>query len=444
MRKLFLLLTLSIITAQNIEAKQVSIEEATSNVTKFVRSNTKLKSSAGDKVQLAYTATSGETNNFYVFNTSSHGFVIASADDCTEPILGYSDNGVFNINNIPSALKDMLEEFKKEINYVIEHQSENNAKSTGCDLQLTTSRSPIAPLLSTKWNQGSPYNNLCPDYDESQKCATGCTATAMAQVMNYHKWPDVGVGSNTYTTTINEVDKELSLDFSKTTFDWDNMLNYYNSNANQTQQNAVATLMYNCGVACYMSYGLSSGASYINAHKALANYFKYDKSVKHTMRKYYSIDGWNDLIYNELQNKRVVLYAGYNNEAGHAFVCDGYDSNDFFHINWGWGGTADGYFKLSALTPSSQGIGGSNDGYNVSQEIIYNIKKDQGGNYENSFGFYSNGFTTSTETVTFGDTDPITFSMGNFSFFSAYNDNLNIQVGVYIHKREKIHSKHQF
>ncbi len=423
--KKFLLLIITLAFATQLQAEQIGVTEAQNIAYKFARKSNRLKAATGTDVKLVYTENADNgSNSFYVFNTTNNGFVIVSGESNTEEVLGYSDAGAFDPNNIPPAMLDLFDQYKSEINYAATLDIDANPAST-----VTPSRKAIAPLCATKWNQSAPYNNLCPMYDDSRRCVTGCTATAMAQVMKYHNHPAKGTGSMSYTPTINGTETPITLDFSQTTFDWDNMLNVYSSSATEAQNNAVATLMYNCGVACQMGYGLSSGASHIDAVKGYASYFGYDKSAQIAHREYYNITGWNDLIYNELANNRPVHYAGYN-EAGHSYVCDGYDKDEYFHINWGWGGMSDGYFKLSALTPSSQGIGGSNAGYNARQEIIYNIKPDEGGSYAYE-AIYGGAFTTTTTSVSKTSSGTVGFNFSSFGVMSAYPGEIYFLMGIY-------------
>lgn len=425
MKKIVILLLL-IIASQQLNARQITAEQAKSDVISFVRTSSRLKSLNNANVSLAYTESNGSSNFYYVFNTGKTGFVVASADDCTYPILGYS-NGTFDANNIPPALKYMLNEYKKEMAYVLEHNTD-----TPVTISLTTNaseRHAIAPLVTTKWNQSEPYNNLCPMYDNQNRCVTGCVATAMAQVMKYHNWPDQGEGSYSYTTKINGKDVNLSLDFSKTRFDWTNMIDDYSMGSTSAQNDAVATLMYNCGIGSNMGYGLESGAYYGFTLLSFANNFKYDKSIRYERRTYYSIEEWSNIIYNELDNKRPVMICGQSTDGGHAFVCDGYDKDDFYHINWGWGGMADGYFKLTALTPNLQGIGGSSGGFNSGQELIYNIKKDEGGETSKFYGVLED-FTTNTTSASLLD-DPVEFSFGGISYYSPYKGDVTVTFGVY-------------
>ncbi len=400
-------------------AKQLSQRQACSKAQQFVRNNSRLKNLSATDLQLAYTQTNDadNTNSLYVFNNASNGFVVVAADDCVDAILGYSDAGAFDPLNIPPGLQTIMNEYSKEIRYAIDNNLTPSATYT------TAPRTSIAPLLKTKWGQSTPFNNLCPENGNGGRCVTGCTATAMAQVMKHHNWPPKGTGSHSYNTPINGVSTEVSADFSTATYDWNNMLNVYGSGATEAQCNAVAQLLFHCGAATDLGYGTTSGAATLKVQKALANYFGYDKSVKFTLREFYSIEGWNDLIYNELANNRPVHMAGYNQSSGHAFVCDGYDKDGFFHINWGWCGLDDGYFKLSALNPTEQGIGGSEDGYSSGIEIVYNIKPDEGGSPTIEGAVYGN-FLPDVYTVEAGATQAIKFDLTGYftvNIYSAYN-----------------------
>ena len=417
-----------------LSAKQISTDEAKDLVNKFVRENSRLKTLAtGGDIKLAYTAVTNAMANFYVYNLAQGGFVIVSADDCVEQVLGYSDSGSFDIATAPENMISMLEDYKQEINYAITHNVIGAPKVLAAPKEAAADRNAVLPLITSKWNQSSPYNDLCPMYNNNRRCVTGCTATATAQIMNYFEWPKTGKGSASYVCTINGSDVTLSLDFSEITFDWDNMLDVYGTDATDEQNNAVATLMYSVGVGAQMSYGLSSGASFDNAYRALIGNFDYDKSLKYAERMYYSIDDWNDLVYNEVSNGRPVLYAGYNSSSGHAFVCDGYSKDNFFHINWGWGGSSDGYFKLSALTPSSQGIGGSDSGYNSGQEIVYGFSPNKGTTEAFYYIGYDGDFKCNATEIASADvaSTSVSFSTGTIlSQFSLYRKSVTVYLGI--------------
>ncbi len=309
-------------------------------------------------------------NQFYVFNAEGqNGFVIVSADDRTIPVLGYADKGSLEMDKLPVNARRWLEGYAEEI------------KTLGDDVQAdkTPRRvigSPVPPLLTCHWNQGSPYNLQCP-FDGDYQCVTGCVATAMAQVMYYHKWPQSATTAiPAYTTYTKEI--YLS-ELPATTFKWDLMKDEYQYDETGTAADAVAELMRYCGQAVNMNYtSSSSGASVSAAH--LINYFGYSKMAKNVSRSDYTTTDWESMIYRELSNARPVLYSGNSGSGGHQFVIDGYDDKGLFHVNWGWGGYADGHFVLSVLNPDGRGIGGgtSSNGYTRYQDAIIGVQPDHG------------------------------------------------------------------
>ena len=324
-----------------------------------------LQSSGDAALRPVYTQSAGSLPAAYVFDTRS-GYMVVSADDVAAPLLGYADEGSFDAANIPDNLRYWLESYASEIAW-----ARDNGVEPARSRASRADRAPIAPLVKTQWNQGSPYNNYCPIYNGSRS-VTGCVATAMAQVMKYYNYPAKGTGSHSYTTKTLKISQ--SMDFSSTSFRWTSMADSYGSFSSTSQKNAVATLMHACGVSVDMDYTPNeSGAPSMNVASALANYFGYDKGVRYLMRDYYGMAEWEELVYNQLVEFGPVQYSGSNTSAGHSFVCDGYSADGYFHFNWGWGGMSHGYFLLSALDPTSQGIGGSTAGYNSGQDIIANV-----------------------------------------------------------------------
>ncbi len=319
--------------------------------------------------QLAYTAPA-ETSvpALYVFNNqSAPGFVVVSADDRFAPLLGMSLQGSFDINRAPSNLLWWLQEYRNEISAAMaapspmrrlipENESENE------DFPA------IEPLMATQWNQGTPYNDLCPS-DGGGKCVTGCVATAMAQVMRYHSWPQQGIGEISYQTGSGI---DVSCDFSSVMFDWDNMIANYDARQYTPEEaSAVANLMFAAGASVKMGYtSYESGAYSENITNGLVTYLGYDSNASLVKRNLYGYEAWKELVYSEIAARRPVVYGGSSDAGGHQFVCDGYSGNGYFHINWGWGGYYDGNFLLSALDPSGQGIGGSGSNYNSGQSAV--------------------------------------------------------------------------
>ncbi len=315
--------------------------------------------------------------DYYVFNNSQNrGFVVVSGDDKVAPVLGYCDEGSFDANDIPDGLRYMLDCYAEQIQYARTHSvSAYAAPSVESTVNIT-------PLLTCNWNQNSPFNDLCPTFGtENVHAATGCVATATAQVMNYHKWPKQGTGNNSYVCNVaNQGNQTLSADFGSTTYDWANMLDHYTAGAySEAEGNAVATLMYHVGVASNMNYGVNSNAPTYAAMTALRTYFGYNKSMRKYLRSCVPAEQWDSLIMNELLNSRPVIYSGFTPKGGgHCFVLDGCNSDSYYHFNWGWGGKSNGYFLITALNPTDQGIGSYEGGYNCAQEFIAGIYPDQG------------------------------------------------------------------
>lgn len=371
MRKLLLILSF-VIGWQALIAKEITREEAMQKASAFLNnSRVKRQKASSSACQLVYTSRSTKANLFYVFNIGKNdGFIVVSADDRAKDILAYADSGYFNELALPENMKWLLSEYEKEIQFLIEN---------GID-GLPAVKSPaltkdVYPLLNNiSWDQGDPYNKFCPVYSADKRSATGCVATAMAQLMFYYKWPLQGTGSFSYIW--NEA-TQLSADFGNTTYEWDKMTPVYSASNSQESIDAVATLMSHCGISVEMNYGASSGAITANVPKRLREYFKYDIGSKFIDREFYSIDEWNSIIRNELDNERPVLYSGRSKTGGHAFILDGYNKDGYFHINWGWSGSSNGYFLTTALTPGAQGIGGSTGGYNYNQSIGIGIQKPQ-------------------------------------------------------------------
>lgn len=326
-----------------------------------------VKGSAAPAFRGTINNASGEASIYLFTYSGEKGFMLLPADDAVAPLLGYSETNSFPLESIPANLQSWLSFYSEGI---------ETAKKNGAARQITTRASEwarIEPLLKTTWDQGSPYNNKCPII-ANRRTPTGCVATAMAQVMKYWEYPEHGTGSIAYSPE--EVNQDLSINFSETTFDWENMQDTYKgNNYNSKSADAVATLMKACGYSVKMKYSLGeSGAFAKDIPSALTTYFNYDKGLSRKERSdFQSADEWDKAVYDNLAAIGPVICSGQSTSGAHCFVCDGYDGNGLFHINWGWGGLSDGYFLLSELTPSAVGTGGHYGGYNLYQNIILGI-----------------------------------------------------------------------
>ncbi|MGM9802668.1 MAG: C10 family peptidase [Muribaculaceae bacterium] len=379
MRPLNLLMVVATLIATaftSVKAQQISIEEAQRSAQDHVARSRALKSStrpAREQLTLAYTATSTfneDENCFYVFNRNAGGFVIAAADGCAHTIIGTCDEGTFNYDNMPENVRWWIDEYTKQISTAMLNGAQAPVQTS---TKNSGSRMSVEPLLTTKWDQGDPYNTKCP-LSNDKSSYTGCVATALGQVLNYHKWPEQtsGIGSYSVGTSLYTVDMD------GVTFDWDNMPSQLNSESTQEQIDAVSTLLYNCGLCVNTSYSEAGSSAYMkNIVQTLEVCMNYSKTVSYRDRSFFTDQQWEDLIYNEVANNRPVCYSGGSSANRHAFVCDGYNADDnTFHINWGWSGNCDGYFKLSALTALP---GNSYYDFTPDQGAVIGIKRPEDG-----------------------------------------------------------------
>ncbi len=385
----------------------VSVADARAKATAFLNRNAGAKGgTVTTDIQLAYTAQQGAETYYYVFNNGSDGkggFVIIGGDETARTILGYSDNGTFDYATAPENLKWWLSQYEQQISAAIKNGSTTAAAKGGMGGVKSIARANIEPLCSTRWDQNAPYNTAIPkilnnSYDSNGAFATGCVATAMAQIMKKYNFPTHGTGSYGYDIDYGSAGIiTFQADFANTTYDWANMNNSYAYNVisggeQGPYEQAVATLMYHCGVAADMLYGqiggTGSSASSHTAAQGMINYFGYDKGMSYEERAFYTDDDWEEMIYAELAAGRPVLYSGRTSlNQGHAFVCDGYQAaGNLFHINWGWSGNYNDYFALQGtsgevLKPAGTGTGGGAAGYayDQSQSAVIGIQPDNRG-----------------------------------------------------------------
>lgn len=348
--------------------------------------------------KLAFRASSGTAAAFYVFNTATanKGFVIVAGDDRIPPILGYSDSGSFDADDVPPAMQEWLDGYAAQI----------EAIEAGATPEVrTTSRNAIAPLLNVHWSQGLPYNVMLPHINgsENHHAYVGCVAIAMAQIMAYWQYPArptktiPGYVSNkgrTYEVTMPSL--------SPVDFDWGNMHDtYYINDSTSAAARAVQTLSLYCTTSLESSLGLTSTGSFTRYIPGrLINYFGYKNTAHYIYREDYSTTGWEDVLYAELYAGRPVAYGGNKQSGGHAFVCDGYDGEGRFHINWGWNGKSNGYFLLNLLNPGDEGIGSAAGayGYVLGQGMAIGIEPDDGIAGEAALSFEDLSISASSST----------------------------------------------
>ena len=389
MRRLFFLATgiifLSTLTAW---AGPVDSKKAQEEAAAFVSQQ---RTAAPRQMQLADSrrnATAG-TPAYYVFNIDNgKGFVIVSGDDRTNPILGYSDEGAFDAKRMPANMKAWLDGYAEQLQVLATMDDKQAEKALSASRRAAVAtRNSIAPLTTTKWDQATPYWNECPQFMNSDDPAdgyelpyTGCVATSMSQIMYFYKQPAetlAEIPSYQFTVAGSQMGEYSTVQMDAqpvTKFDWDNMRETYTGAEDEVYTSAVAHLMLYAGCSVKMQYGLSSSGAYTDDIPKGFKYFGYGSKL--AFRNDYTQEAWDNLVYSELAEGRPMMYNGTaGSGGGHSFVCDGFEYGNYFHINWGWGGMGNGYFQLSILNPSASGIGGSSsaEGYNMKQNIVYNI-----------------------------------------------------------------------
>lgn len=318
---------------------------------------------------------------FFAVNLQPTGYVIVSGDDVAYPVVFYSEKGGWNDSEMPPQMREMLGFYAEEIRIAINTRAKSTSseKTKAVWEQLSGSvvyrgsreavRS-VAPLVTATWNQGKYYNQKCP-YDSAGPDGhvyVGCVAVAMAQIMHYNKHPSTGSGSHSYYHSDYGT---LSANFGATSYNWSSMPNKLTA-----YDSDVATLLYHVGVSVDMDYSPSGSGAYSNkVDDALKNYFKYPDAV-YRSRSSYSTSDWLSMLRTNLNQSIPLYYSGNNGTSGHAFVLDGYQGTDYFHVNWGWGGSYNGYFYLNDLTPGSHN-------YNYGHEAVFGISGGGAGSDDN-------------------------------------------------------------
>jgi hypothetical protein len=431
MKRLFIFL-ISFVVAWSASANPISRESAQQKAADFISKN-KALARGHHQIKLA-----SASDTYYIFNIEANGgFIVVSGDDSTPEILGYSDEGSFDSQDMPDNMRSFLESLEEQIMAV-------RSRNVLATPQKTISGKAIKPLLENiAFNQDAPYNLKCPDGSGSTKCVTGCVAVAMAQIMRYWQYPAQTTTAIPDYTIKNTNGSKTYAGWDVTTIDWNNILPTYNGSESDTQKNAVATLLSLCGTSVNMSYGTSaSSASSSKVPDALKTYFDYDASTRRIDRLQYRAAEWNQLIYDELQEGRPVLYSGQSSGGGHSFVVDGYDSDDYFHINWGWGGHRNNYFLLSVVDPgANSGIGASSssDGYGFSQDAIIGIRPSTGQEFEETVALTAYSFTAyqtkgetlkkSFNTTRSGSTEDFTVNT-SFEIRNRLSNTYSFEIGI--------------
>ena len=369
----------------SLEAAPVSLQRATAVANSFLTTQSSVSGPKRVPARPRLASSSDSQSKYFVFENEAGGFVIVAGDDVAYPILGYSNDANINASNIPSSVKAWLDSYALEIQTAVDSgavQSEEVMTAWNNIESYSNAAVIVSPLILTRWNQTPYYNDLCPmDNNRNERTVTGCVATAMAQVLKYWEYPVTGNGSYSYSHTHGE----QSADFANTTYDWNNMPLELSASSSDIQKTAVAQLMYHCGVSVEMDYGVAStggsGAFTISsrsnsthcAEYALREYWGYKPTLQGLQKDKYKDEEWKKMLKDDLKAGRPIIYSGFG-DGGHCFVCDGYNEDDYFHFNWGWGGLYDGYFKLNALAPGTGGTGSGGGSYNNDQQAIFGLE----------------------------------------------------------------------
>jgi hypothetical protein len=399
MKKIVFTFILAALVSLVAKAESVSRSEAFNTAQQYLLSKGKILNQGRTPYRsVRNVAGQPQSAYYYVFNAEGdNGYVIVSGDDRTPEILGYVDKGSFDEENIPENMKSWLQLYVDQIKFLIDNNITVDKRAVRARAMARATRHSVPVMITSRWNQGKPYNITCPKYyleDDTKESsalplkegpAAGCVATAMAQVMYFYKYPAktkavIPSYSITYTSAKNGSQKSITQKAipKNTVIDWENMRDTYDwpsGHVANVHDSAVANLMHMCGQAVKMHYGPSSGANF--SAEAYINFFGYDDSAYVGERSRYSIDEWFNAIYDELAAGYPVLFSGHSSGGGHAFVIDGFDGEQLFHLNWGWGGGSDGWFLVGILNPGdNSGIGASSssDGYSMGQRALFNLR----------------------------------------------------------------------
>lgn len=363
------------------------------------------------------------TPAFYVFGrTGAEGFVIVAGDDALRPVLAWSDEGEFNVDDIPANSLWWYESVERLVTF---HRSSSSAPYS---YDTLADESEIL-VPTAEWNQKDPYNKECPLDNSSRQCVTGCVATAMAIVMHQRRWPDAGIGTvPAYKTSKGIEVKERVLGQK---YEWNNLpftdASDINSKWSDGQKNEIARIMADCGAAIQANYGFTeTSGSEERAVQAMVEYMSYDRSAHLDWRGYYTDEEWSDMLKKELFSNGAVLYSANNDDGGHAFIIDGYSSEGLFHVNWGWGGSSNAYYHLFNMNPSGSA-------YADDHNMIVNLKPEEGGESVERILFYCT--ETPEGQVLKGlhveETDPVTGLPTMITLGGFWNKGLDPYIGKF-------------
>ena len=379
--KYLLVLFFSLITF-SVQAGNISLQQAEAYAKRFFsQSASPLSLNSG--LQLVWKGENRQSRNkqdspaFYVFNRGNkNGFIIISGNDATRPVLAYSFDGEFSTYNMPDNVEAWMNALGESVSQKGE-ETKSRATERSQEWNNTLKQGKVIDLNTPNWDQDSPYNLKCPVI-YGTNCYTGCAITATAIVMGFHQWPDKGVGTLPKYTTYENGFRLGPITLGEE-YHWDKMPdinNNYLDTTDKEQADAVSTIMYHIGVMAHADYSIvGTGARLHTIAEELPHYMKYHPRLKLKERQNYSNEEWSQMLRDEIDARRPVIYEGYDKTSGHAFVIDGYDEAGYFNVNWGWGGRYNAFFLLDDMAPGMQGIGANGSGtYNLGQAGIFGLE----------------------------------------------------------------------
>jgi len=362
MKRLLLFAFIATFTMSTLYAGNVSIEKAQRIGGKFMKESTSFRNRSVSSEHV-YTYSDAEgTPYLYVFNVSGAGFVAVSAEDRVKPILAYSTEGTFSAENIAPAFNFTVKGYTDEIQYIRDNNVERLAdiaeewtrvEKTG-RVKATRNTRTVPILLETLWNQNYPYNSLCPEDEDGNggHVYAGCVATAMSQVMKYYNYPAQGSGSSSYTPGGWGYPSypTQTANYGATLYNFERMPMQLDSTSTEEDIFYIAQLQWHCGISVEMMYSPDgSGAYSDDVPNAASTHFRYNPDMELIYKDFYGNSGFENMLKEELDLGHPLYYSGQGPDGGHAFVCDGYDENDYFHFNWGWDGKDNAWCAMGAL-----------------------------------------------------------------------------------------------
>lgn len=418
MKKTLQLLLIGILLISSAFAGNVSIKDAKKAGKSFYyQSINSVEPKAWDDISLTLAYEAEDMSSYYIFNVNGdEGFLVVSSENTVKPVLAYSFEGAFNKNNISVGQQAFLTYYKDEIKLAQTVQIKENIKATNEWNELLSyspskglkQKTTVGPFLLANWNQDWPYNAQCPSDSDGDHghVYVGCVATAMLQVMKYYNYPEVGEGSKTHISWVNGGYGNITVNFAAQNYDWNSMPNDLMGDENDE----TAKINFHAGVAVSMYWGPDgSGSQTSRIVTALESFFRYDDDVQLKLKSSYSDSQWRTILKGQLNQGQPMVYSGESTTVGHAWNCDGYQDDDNFHMNWGWGGAGNGYYTLDNLVSTATPGGPEND-FSTGQEAVVNIYPRE------NYPLYCTGSTLITGNAgAFGDGSSNTLYQNNQS-----------------------------